>query len=136
MNRIHSLDHFLAGDAGHAAELLDHSSVAGDHSVDEHFGLICHPTPTGSDRVSMMSPTEDAFIGAGQARRRFHTSMRLDPIKRVFVAASSPAKLRFCPSADFHTGVAPNEMVALLRESTPQLIRILPLFDATTYIYD
>ena len=57
-------------------------------SQDVIWRVLC-PPPLRPDRVRVVSPAEDALVRAGEARRRLHAPVALDPVERVLVAAAS-----------------------------------------------
>lgn len=83
--------------------LLDHLQMLLDDPLKDRFRIVFAPFPFGSHGIRVMPPTENAFVRAGQTRRRFHTTMRSDPVKCVLIATTPATKHRLRPSAQFHS---------------------------------
>lgn len=56
-------------------KLIYHFSVLLQRSFQYKFSGIHFPSPLGSYWIRVMTPTENAFVGAGKTRSGFHTSM-------------------------------------------------------------
>ena len=52
-------------------------------SVNDKLRLIHTPFPLGADGIGMMSPAEDALVGARQTRSCLHAPVRFNAVKSV-----------------------------------------------------
>ena len=71
----------------------------------------------------MVSPAEQAAVGARQRGRRLHAGRAVQSVERVLVASSVPSEMRFAPSAQLDGAVGSHDAVALLLQNGAKLPR-------------
>jgi hypothetical protein len=76
-----------------------------------------HIPPGGADRIFVVAPAEDTFIGACERGRSLHALVAGNAIEGVFVTPSPSPQHGFCPTAEFDAAVRAHELVALLRKA-------------------
>mmetsp|Transcript_30162 Transcript_30162/g.51347 ORF Transcript_30162/g.51347 Transcript_30162/m.51347 type:complete len:380 (-) Transcript_30162:277-1416(-) len=78
---------------------LNHTHVRIDRLLHDHVGFVRLPSPFPPHGILVMTPTEHAFVGAGQGGGGFHALVGGDAVMGVFVTSAAAAELVLCPAA-------------------------------------
>mmetsp|Transcript_86760 Transcript_86760/g.265553 ORF Transcript_86760/g.265553 Transcript_86760/m.265553 type:complete len:394 (-) Transcript_86760:136-1317(-) len=109
----------LRFDAWNALALLDHLLVLLNALRNDRLRLVHLPLPLRARGVLVVTPAEDAFVGASQRWRCLHALERGDPVKRMLIAAAPAAQLVLGPAAQLDSGVRTDDFVPLLGQLLP-----------------